>query len=268
MLMHEGLKALSPLQVASLRIMSSGIIMSPLLWKAFKRIPQEKYLLVAVSGLLGNLLPAFLYCYAQTRVSSSMAGSLNALTPIFMLITGFLFFQQKTSGPKILGIFISFSGTLLLYASHHGFGWDSASGYNFLIVLATLSYGLNINFVNKYLKGVESVDIATMGLFFISVPSGMLLFSTGFSSMEITGEPLMKAIGFTILLGISGTALASVLYYMLIKRAGPVFSSMVTYGIPVVAILWGLLLGEQIFGMQVLGLIMVLAGVFMVTRWN
>jgi drug/metabolite transporter (DMT)-like permease len=265
-MMKKGMVALSAYQVASLRILSSGIFMAPMLYNAVRRIPKDKVLMVLLSGILGSLLPAYLFCLAQTRVNSSMAGSLNALTPIFVLVVGALFFSLKTSLIRILGIILSFSGTLLLFYGQQGGSSQSDIFYTFLIVIATLSYGININLVNRHLRGMNSMDIAAMALFFIAIPALIYLWMGDFSQVSFRDPEVRVSIGFSLLLGILSTAIASVLYYMLIKRTGPVFSSTVTYGIPVVAIFWGMSFGEPIGISHLAGLILILAGVFLATR--
>jgi drug/metabolite transporter (DMT)-like permease len=265
-MMKKGMVALTAYQVASLRIVSSGIFMIPMLFNAIRRIPGDKIFMVLLSGILGSLLPAYLFCLAQTRVNSSMAGSLNALTPIFVLLVGALFFRLKTSLLRILGIILSFSGTLLLFAGQPGSSGQSDIFFTFLIVLATLSYGININLVNRHLKGINSMDIAAMALFSIAIPALIFLWQSGFGQISFRDPGVRLSIGFSLLLGVLSTAIASVLYYMLIKRTGPVFSSTVTYGIPVVAILWGLSYGEPIGAGHLAGLILILAGVFLATR--
>jgi drug/metabolite transporter (DMT)-like permease len=69
-------------------------------------------------------------------------------------------------------------------------------------------------------------------------------------------------------LGITGTAIATILFYMLMKKAGPLFSSMVTYGIPFVAVAWGYVYDEKITVVQIAGLLIILTGVYVVNRFN
>ena len=94
-LMKEGLVHLNSYQVASVRIVASGLVLLPILRKAMHNIPFSKWYLIFLSGTLGSLLPAYLFCTAETGIDSSLAGALNSLTPIFVIITGFLFFQLK-----------------------------------------------------------------------------------------------------------------------------------------------------------------------------
>src|SRR5687768_5602399 len=73
-LMKEGMKALTPYQVASIRMVSAGIVLLPVGIKNFRQIPKEKIGWIFLSGMLGNFIPAFLFCIAETRITSSLAG--------------------------------------------------------------------------------------------------------------------------------------------------------------------------------------------------
>ena len=266
MLMKEGMRHLTSVQVASLRIFSSGIVMIPWAFRAFRKIPPRMLIPVFVSGLLGSLFPAYFYCMAQEKVESSLAGSLNALTPIFVIILGSLFFRASVGLRQVAGVLISFSGSVLLSVLQPGFGMSSHGFSIMLILLATMAYGLNVNVVNRYLKGISSIDIAAAALFLIAIPAGAILWHSGFRLQGLEDPGIRRAAVFGLLLGVLGTAIASVLFYILIKRAGIVFASMVTYGIPVIANIWGLFYGEHVGLPQLLCLIVILAGVFIATR--
>ena len=123
-------------------------------------------------------------------------------------------------------------------------------------------YGINVNLVHKYLNHLPSVTIAAVAFSLNAIPAFIVLCFSGFFNLDFTNKAILASTGFSMILGIFGTALASILFYVLIKRAGVVFSSMVTYGIPLVAIIWGLYYGEKIGIIQVLCLCIILAGVF------
>jgi drug/metabolite transporter (DMT)-like permease len=89
---------------------------------------------------------------------------------------------------------------------------------------------------------------------------------TGYFSLDFSDKGVLASSGYSFILGIFGTAVASVIFYMLIKRAGAVFSSMVTYCIPVVAIMWGLIYGEKVGWKQFASLLIILAGVYIANR--
>ena len=241
-LMIKGLVSLNAYQVASLRIIFSGLVLLPVSIKHFKSIPKNKLFIVFLSGLQGSLLPAYLFCIAETKLDSSLAGSLNALTPVFVILMGSLFFNNKVAKNKIFGICISFAGSILLYFAQPLGHYDLTSFlFTLLIVLATLMYGLNVNMVGKYLGGIPSLHIAAVALSLNAIPALVVLYFTGYFSQDIFSRPMLAATGYTFILGVVGTAFASIIFYMLMKRAGMVFASMVTYAIPAVAIMWAIL---------------------------
>lgn len=265
-LMKEGLVALTAFQVASVRIISSGLVLLPVAIKSIRQIPADKLFIIFMSGVLGSLLPAYLFCIAEQWIDSSLAGTLNSLTPIFVIIIGALFFKTKTAAHKVIGILIAFSGSIFLFFSQPGFSHNSNLAYVLLVVLATMMYGLNVNMVHRYLQHVSSFQIAALALSTNAIPALVVLYFTGYFSMDLSNRAVLFSTGYSVILGIMGTALASVIFYILIKRAGAVFSSMVTYGIPFVAIIWGIIYGEQVGWKQVIGLLVILTGVYVANR--
>jgi drug/metabolite transporter (DMT)-like permease len=241
-LMVKGLNGLTAYQVASLRIIFSGIVLLPVAIKHFKSVPKNKLFIIFLSGVQGSLLPAYLFCIAETKIDSSLAGSLNALTPVFVIIMGALFFKSKIASHKILGICISFIGSVLLFLAQPLGNYDITTIlFTLLVVVATIMYGLNVNMVGKYLSGIPSLHIASIALSLCAIPAIIVLYFTGYFSQDIFGEKMLVAAGYTAILGVLGTAFASIIFYMLMKRAGLVFASMVTYAIPTVAIMWAIL---------------------------
>jgi len=265
-LMKEGLVHLSAFQVASLRIISSGLVLLPVAYKSFKEIPKNKIFVTFMSGVLGSLLPAYLFCIAEETIDSALAGVLNSLTPIFVIIIGAFFFQSKTSANKVIGILIAFTGSILLFLSQPNFTHNSNAFNVLLVVIATIMYGYNVNMVSRHLKNIPSLRIASMALTLNAIPALAVLYFTGYFKLDLTDTGVLASTGFSCILGIFGTAVASIIFYMLIKRAGAVFSSMVTYGIPFVAIMWGIIYGEKIGWKQVLSLVIILAGVYIANR--
>jgi drug/metabolite transporter (DMT)-like permease len=265
-MMKEGLLHLSAFQVASLRIIFSGIVLLPAALKHFKSIPGNKILIIFMSGVLGSLLPAYLFCVAELGIDGALAGTLNSLTPIFVIITGALFFSLKTSANKIFGICIAFTGSILLLLSKGNMQESQNLVYVSYVVLATIFYGFNVNMVHKHLHDIGSIQIAAVALTLNAIPALIVLYFTGYFSLPLSDSGILYSTGHAALLGIMGTAVASILFYVLIKRAGAVFSSMVTYGIPVIANFWGIIYGEEVGWKQFGCLALILAGVYLANR--
>jgi drug/metabolite transporter (DMT)-like permease len=265
-LMKEGLIGLTSYQVASLRIVFSGLVLLPYSIKYWKQIPLNKIGVIFLSGLLGSSLPAFLFCIAEEKIDSALAGTLNSLTPIFVIIIGALFFSTKTSNNKIIGIIIAIAGSAFLLFSKGSMQHNQNALYISLVILATICYGINVNMVSKYLQNIGSIQIAAIALGLNALPALGILFFTGYFNLPLADSKVLSSTFFTALLGIFGTAFASIIFYWLMKRAGAIFASMVTYGIPFVAIMWGIIYGEQIGIRQIIGLCIILLGVYIANR--
>ncbi|MBM3441300.1 MAG: DMT family transporter [Bacteroidetes bacterium] len=265
-LIKVGLTSLDAYQLASLRILSAGLVLLPFGYRAIQSVSSAQRQWIALSGILGTFFPAYFFCIAETRIDSSLAGILNALTPLFTLSIGVALFRHPAGWKKWVGVAMGFGGlAILLFA---GAGKVSLSNLSFasFVLLATCCYGLNVNLVNRHLQGVGSRDIAAIAFSVLIPPALLILWQTDFFSLSWSSQGFMVSAAAGALLGVVGTAFASVLFYVLLKRAGPLMASMVTYGIPFVAIFWGWLAGEGISAVQIGGLMVILGGVYLASE--
>ena len=261
-LMKLGLQQLSSYQIASLRILSAGLILLPITIRYIGSIPLQKLSIVFLSGSLGSLIPAFLFCIAEEKIDSALAGTLNSLTPVFVIITGVVLFKNRISKNKTIGIFIAFLGCILLLLSKSHFQTNQHFASLFLIILATMLYGFNVNMVSRNLLHIPSLHIAAVSLSLNAIPALIVLTFSGYFNMSLANSDILKATGAAVVLGLVGTAIATIIFYALVKRAGIIFASMVTYGIPFVAIGWGFVYGEDFGWQQVFCLVIILIGVY------
>ncbi len=265
-MMKEGLIGLSAVQVASIRIVSSGLVLLPISLRHIRKLSARQLFLVFLSGILGSLLPAYLFCEAETGLDSSTAGVLNSLTPVFVVVFGLFFFQTKIPSIKIIGMLVAFAGSVLLYFVHPNISVGNNVLNMFLIVIATVFYGINVNLVQKYLLGIPSLHIAAIALGLCAIPAGAVLYFSGYFTDALQDHQYFLSTIYSCILGVLGTAVASVIFYMLIKRAGAVFASMVTYGIPVVAFAWGIIYGEQVGWKEAACMFIILIGVYLANK--
>jgi len=265
--MKEGLKAFTPYQVASLRMLFAGLVLLPFAIKAFQKIPKDKMGVVIVSGFIGNFIPAYLFCIAETRIDSALAGILNSLTPLFTILVGIVFYKTQTTTIKFLGILIGFVGLTFLLLTGREMHFENLS-YASLVLLATMMYGVNVHTVGRNLKEIGSIQIASVAFSFLILPSAAVLFFTGFFDYNFKDPIVLHSVFMSAILGMVGTSMASILFYYLVKKAGILFGSLVTYGIPIVAVVWGLIYGESLEPMQVVCLGVILLGVYIVNRGN
>jgi len=263
-LMKEGLISLTPFEVAAIRMLSAGLVLIPFAYRSFREITKTQRRYSILTGILGSYLPAIFFCIAQTKIDSALAGMLNALTPLFVLLIGAAFFKLPLIKGKLIGILIGFAGMIILFLKQTGSFHFEEMPFLLIVVLATICYGVNVNIANRHLQGVRPLAIASVAFTFLIPLSLILLYTEGFFSHALADNKFLLSIASASFLGITGTALATVLFYMLMKRAGPLFSSMVTYGIPFVAVGWGFIYGEEITVLQIIGLFIILTGVYVV----
>jgi drug/metabolite transporter (DMT)-like permease len=130
-------------------------------------------------------------------------------------------------------------------------------------------YAINANIIKKHLQDVKPIAIATGNFAAIMIPAIVILLGTNFFFESNYRKPeVVKSLGYVILLCTFGTALAKVMFNKLVQISTPVFASSVTYVMTLVALLWGLLDGEKISFVQVIGGVVILFGVYLANRKN
>jgi len=262
-LMKHSKEELSASQIAALRIFSAGIIFLPLAVFHVAKIPAKKLFIVILSGITGNLLPAFLFAFAIAKnIDSSLAAILNSFTPIFVVLIAIVIFRDKIKFQRIAGVLIGFLGLTLLFLLWKGVSLENFK-YALLILFATVLYGVNVNVVGHFLKEISPLYIATVSLAFLIIPTGFVLWQQNFLQLAFDETSVQWAIVEATILGVVGSAIATAIFYILIRRAGGIFASLVTYGIPFIGILWGVLDGEKITIKQVACLAIILFGVYL-----
>jgi drug/metabolite transporter (DMT)-like permease len=269
-LIKRGLEVFSPGEVGAYRIVAAATFLLPLSLPRLKKLNKKQVENLIIIGLLGSFIPAFLFPTAQTRLSSSLTGVLNALTPLFVVIIGALFFSSKITRRNALGLVIAFIGVLILITLKEGSGLDSFTGINayaLFVILACLCYGFNLHLIKTRFDSLKSIEITALSLLMV-LPLALiyLLAGTQFSYKLSTYEGAWQALGFVTLLGVMGTALALILFNVMVKKSSPIFASSVTYLIPVVAIFWGVLDGEVLLFGHYIGIVAVIAGVWVGNR--
>ena len=262
-LIKQSLVSYSPMEVGALRLTIAGLVLIYFGIRNFKYIPKKLMPWVVVGGCMGNFIPMFLFPIAQQKVSSSMAGILDSLVPVFVLIFGYLLFVIRSRWTQVLGAMIGFMGAIILIGNN-GDGSSSDLFHSFLIVVATIFYGLNGLIVGRYLSGIPSFKLSSVVFSIWLAPALLILGFTGFfAEFRATPEQL-KGLGYVSILALVGTAAAMILFYKLIQQTSAIFASVVTYFMPVVAVFWGILDGEKLTLIHVLGAILILLGVYLI----
>jgi drug/metabolite transporter (DMT)-like permease len=261
-LIKKALVAFAPVQVAGLRVFISAVAFLPFVWIHRKSIDWSRWKKFLAIGLAGNGIPAFLFPFAETQISSAMAGLLNSLSPIWTLIIGIILFRLRFKAAKIAGILIGFLGAALLILFGDSGGLGNNMIYGLFIVLATFCYGLSANLVQAYMHDVKPIIIGSVSFFTIGLPALVFLLATDITGVIATHPDAWFSLGAASILALFGTVLSTVLFYRLILRTNAVFGSTVTYLMPVFALLWGYIDGEHIGIIHFFGLLLILSGVY------
>ncbi|MGB0524963.1 MAG: DMT family transporter [Flammeovirgaceae bacterium] len=267
-LIKRGLDAFAPDQVGALRIAFSFFFMLPWAIRALKGVPKQKIKYLAIVGVLGNLLPAFLFAKAQTELASSITGVLSGMTPIFTFLIGLFVFKNRLRFGQMIGLSLGFLGTVWLsFVGNNGM-MGSLNVYALLVLLATVFYATSTNVVKVYLSEIKPLHITAVAMLMIGPIATIYLLSTDFMARFATEPAAWSSLGYISILGIVGTAIALALFNKLIQLTSAVYASSVTYLITVVAIFWGVLDGEKLFAMHYLGIAIILLGIFLVNRFR
>lgn len=265
--MKRGMEVFSADEVAGLRIAIAFIFLLPLYLKNQAIHFKKNWKGLVLMGVFGNLIPAFLFTTAETQISSSLAGMLNALTPLFTIAIAVVWFKDKFKTIQIIGILSGLAGAVCLLLFNEGGDANTNILYSLLVVGATICYAVSVNGIKHYLSGIDSVT-ATLGALTITGPVALayLFFATDFVNDLKTNDLALKALGFICVLAIFGTALSVIIFNTLIKNAGALFASTCTYLIPVVAVIWGLADGETVNLVQMGGVIIIILSVYLINR--
>lgn len=264
-LIKRGLVGLSVLQVGSMRIIFAAFFLLSIGFKSIFLIPKEKWKYIALTSLFGTFLPAFLFALAQTEIDSAVSSILNSLTPLNTLVLGVLVFGVGYQKRQVWGVFIGLVGTLLLVYDGAMAHPNQNYYYAILIIMASICYALNVNFIKRYLSDLSPLSISTGNFLVLLFPAVLVLFFSDFPWQMPSGK-VQDSILFIMILGIFGTGIANILFFKLIQISSPVFATSVTYLIPVVAFCWGLVDNEMLTTVQFFGAFIVLIGVYLSAR--
>lgn len=265
-LIKKGLTGLTPIQLGSLRVIVTTIIIAPIGYQKIKHIPRQKMKWVALSAFVGSFFPAYLFAFAETEISSSITAVMVSLTPLFTLLISVFVFGEELLKKQVFGVLIGFTGIIVLI-NNELFSSSFNILYIMFIVLAAFCYAINANVLKYKLSNIPALGIVFMSFLFMFIPAFIILCFSSFPFSDFASDPLIiESIIYIVILALFGTAIAKVLYIKLLAISTPVFSVSTTYLMPVVAIFWGLLDGEEFKLTQFTGTAIILLGVYLVTK--
>lgn len=259
-LIKKSLEHFNPYEVGALRVLIAGFLLLPLAVLNIKKFPRKHLKWLILAAVTGNFIPMFLFPIAETAISSSIAGIINSMMPIFVIVVGALIWKFETTKRQIVGVMISFAGACIL-AFSGGEGGELKLIPILLLLLATFCYAISTTTVKSKLGNIPAKILSAFVFSFVLIiPSAVSLVFAGFFNDLKNDADLWAGLGFVSLLSIFGTGLAMMLNYRLLNISTPLFASTVTLLMPVVAIIWGVIDGETLTVLQCIGALIILAG--------
>jgi drug/metabolite transporter (DMT)-like permease len=207
-----------------------------------------------------------MFAFAVSRLDSSIVAILNSLTPFNTLIFGALVFGFAFNKKQLIGILIGLVGTVILILKGANLNPDQNYWFAFLIFIASIGYAFNVNMIKKHLNEVSALGITAGNFVLMIIPAFIILLCTGFfTEFEMT-KTNMSSLGYISILAVLGTGIAKVLFNKIVQMSSPIFASSVTYLIPIVAVTWGIIDGENLSVIQAVAGVIILIGVYLVNK--
>ncbi|MSU91140.1 EamA family transporter [Rhodobacteraceae bacterium 2CG4] len=258
--------AVTALPVASIVALRVGLA-AAVLWLVLaatgRRLPRERRVIaaLAVMGVLNNVIPFGLIVWGQTSIGAGLASILNATTPLFgVVVAGLFLADERMSARRLAGVALGFAGVVVMIGPEALSGLGRAGWAQLAILGAALSYACAGTFGRRFAGwGVDPVVVAT-GQVTVSAlmlaPAALLLDRPW--TLPAPGAGVLAAV---LALAVLSTALAYVLYFRVLARAGATNILLVTFLVPVSAILLGVaFLGEALAPAHVAGMVLIGAG--------
>ncbi|WNB90553.1 DMT family transporter [Bacillus sp. NEB1478] len=263
------LEVFDPWQIVFIRCVLGALTILPIILLRrqkinIKALPLKSLFFV---GLLNAGLPWGLIAISETFLDSGYTAILNATTPIWTAMMGVLFFSVKMKWKQWTGVMVGFVGIIFLMgANTPGLSKNELIIGILLMLSATCCYGFSSQYAKKHLQ-LTSVWITALATLIVgSIISGMIMLFTGgwhIPIQTVTNEAVFSLLG----LGIFGSGLAYLLFYYMISAGSAEFAALVTYLVPVSAVIWGsVLLNEKIPPIAFLGLFLIFLGVYLTGR--
>lgn len=266
-LMKKALIGVTPIQLGALRMLFSSIFLFVVASKYLRKIERKHYKYIVLTAFAGTFFPVFLFAYATSFIDSSAVSILNSFTPLNTLVIGAIMFGFAFKRIQLVGVLFGLIGAVVLILKGAALNPNQKYEFGFLVLIASIGYAINVNVVKKYLGDLNGIAITTGNFVVLVVPALMVLISTGFfTDFDFQNQKMLNSLGYISILSVFGTAIAKTIYNELVHISSPVFSSSVTYLIPIVAVTWGVLDGETIHYTQFFAAILILVGVYLVNK--
>jgi len=265
-LIKKGLVGLTAIELGSIRIIISALVLIPFTFNRLKEISFKQWKWIIISAFVGSFFPAFLFAFAEQEIDSSVASILNSIVPLNTIIIGLVLFGIKSTKRQIIGVLLGFFGAYQLILSGINLNPDQNYFYSGLVIICSFLYAFNVNIIKKYLQDLSAVAIATGHFTVILIPSIIVLLISDFNFERLQSPQTQTSLFYVTLLAIFGTTLAKILFNKLINMSSAVFASSVTYSMLIVSIFWGVLDGENFSFNQLFATVIIILGILLTNK--
>jgi drug/metabolite transporter (DMT)-like permease len=240
------LEGLAPAQVVLGRLATGAIVLAIAVVSGRGRWPRERrvWAHLAVLAVVGNVLPFFLFAWGEQHVGSSLAGVMNAATPLLTMVVALVLLpEERATMVRVLGLVAGFAGVVVILAPWRPGAAEGALGGKLACLGAAACYAVSFSYTRRFVagRGLGSASLAASQICMAAALAAVV------APVASTHGPHFKlAVVLAVCaLGAGGTGLAYLLYYGLIERVGATTASMVTYVIPVVAVVLGVVVRHE-----------------------
>jgi drug/metabolite transporter (DMT)-like permease len=262
LLIKLALEGMSPIQIVLGRLLAAAVVMVGVVAYRKERLPRRlvPWAHLTVMAVVTNIAPYFLFAWGEQHITSSLAGVLNATTPLFTLLLAVSTHTERLTAPRLAGLTLGFVGVVILAAPWHAGGLSASLPGIGAALLASACYAASYVYARRFLSAGELSPLVLSSGQMIAGAVLLTLLAPIVARGSISLTP--SVVASVIILGIFGTGLAYVLNYRLIADEGATAASTVTYLLPIVAILLGMLvLAEAASWALLVGGAIILGGV-------
>jgi drug/metabolite transporter (DMT)-like permease len=251
-------REVTPLTLVLSRLVIAAAVLHAVRIASGVAMPASLWPRLAVMALINNAIPFSLIFWAQTVIPAGLASILNAATPVFGVLVAALVRQERLTGHRLAGVGLGFGGVAVLVgpSALAGTGqlWPELA-----CLAATLSYAFSTAFARAALAGIAPLVLASGQLTAAAViVAPLALLAEAPWTLPLPAPPVLAAV---LALGVFSTALAYILFFRILARAGSTNLLLVTFLIPIVAVLLGVaLLGEALLLRHLAGFALIAAG--------
>ncbi len=266
-LMEVALPAFSPVLIVTGRMTIAAIVLNGVLWHQRSRwlklmaLPRSLWLKCGALSLINNLIPFGLVVWGQQYITASLASILIATAPLFTVVLAVFWEKERLTRARGAGVVLGFSGVVVLIGPEVFRGFDLSGLGEVALLVAALAYSLS-GFAGSRFRDIPAQLVSTM-----TVTTGALLMVpvalVWGGPLAIEGQWLAGLA--VVALGIFPTAIAYLIYFYLLAEAGVVKTSMVSFLVPLSALLLGtLFLNERLDGPAIAGMTLILSGLVVI----